>query len=118
MHEFKSSGITQAHLARRLGKGQDVISRLLSRAQNWELDTFSELMFGIRGAVPKYTATYPLSNRGETDDDQQISKPKSAPAPPPQPASVNNALQRKLFEEAFFDRSPAPIPADPARRAA
>jgi hypothetical protein len=59
--EFKKSDLTQADLARRLGKAQEVISRLLSRPQNWELDTFSELLFGISGAVAAYTATYPLA---------------------------------------------------------
>jgi transcriptional regulator with XRE-family HTH domain len=60
IREFKKSGITQAELARRLGKAAEVISRLLSRPRNWELDTFSELMFGISGAIPSYGAEYPL----------------------------------------------------------
>jgi hypothetical protein len=60
IRELKKSGITQADLARRLGKGQDVISRLLSRPRNWELDTFSDLLFGISGAVPTFTAEHPL----------------------------------------------------------
>lgn len=58
--EFKKSGITQAALARRLGKAPEVICRLLARPRNWELDTFAELMFGISGSVPRYTVEYPL----------------------------------------------------------
>jgi hypothetical protein len=58
--EFKSSGLTQAALAKRLGKGTDVICRLLARPGNWGLDTFSELLFGISGAVPKHALYYPL----------------------------------------------------------
>src|SRR5262245_56688638 len=45
IRELKKSGITQADLARRLDKGQDAISRLLSRPRNWELDTLSDLLF-------------------------------------------------------------------------
>jgi hypothetical protein len=58
--EFKNSKITQKQLADRLAKGQDVISRLLARPQNWEADTFAELMFGISGAVPSYRAEHPF----------------------------------------------------------
>jgi hypothetical protein len=58
--ELKKSGITQADLARRLGKAPEVVSRLLSRPRNWELDTFSDLLFAISGAVPTYGASYPL----------------------------------------------------------
>jgi hypothetical protein len=62
IRELKNSRITQADLARRLGKGQDVISRLLSRPRNWELDTFSDLLFGISGAVPTFAAEHPLAS--------------------------------------------------------
>src|SRR4051812_38952114 len=60
--ELKSSGITQAQLARRLGKGQDVISKLLSRPRNWELKTVSDLLFAISGAVLKFSIERPLAN--------------------------------------------------------
>ena len=60
IREFKISGLTQADLARRLGKSPEVINRLLARPGNWEADTFGELMFAISGAVPAYRATYPL----------------------------------------------------------
>jgi hypothetical protein len=61
--EFKKSGLTQAELARRLGKSPEVISRLLARPGNWESNTFSELLFAISGAVPAYRVDYPLSHR-------------------------------------------------------
>ena len=64
IREFKKSGLTQAALASRLGKTADVICRLLARPRNWELDTFSSLLFGISGAVPQYEATYPLGAPG------------------------------------------------------
>ncbi len=52
--EFEASGLSQAELAGRLGKPSEVISRWLSRPQNWDADTFSSLLFGISGAIPKY----------------------------------------------------------------
>jgi hypothetical protein len=59
VRELKKSGITQAELARRLGKGQDAVSRLLSRPGNWELDTLSDLLFAISGSVPRFSADDP-----------------------------------------------------------
>jgi Helix-turn-helix len=61
MHEFASSNLSQADLARRLGKGPDQVSRLLSGPGNWTLDTLSDLMFAISGAAPVYGKEYPLS---------------------------------------------------------
>ena len=61
VRELKKSGITQAELARRLGKGQDAVSRLLSRPGNWELDTLSDLLFAISGSVPCFSADDPPS---------------------------------------------------------
>jgi hypothetical protein len=63
VQELKKSGITQAELARRLGKGQDAVSRLLSRPGNWELDTLSDLLFAISGSVPRFSADDPLAAR-------------------------------------------------------
>ena len=74
--EFKKSGITQADLARRLGKSPEVISRLLARPTNWEADTFSDLLFAISGAIASYRAEYPLSQRIQEISAEQI-KPKS-----------------------------------------
>jgi len=65
IRQFKKSGLTQAALASRLGKGADVVSRLLSRPRNWELDTFSELLFAISGAVAKYDVVFPLGKPEE-----------------------------------------------------
>jgi hypothetical protein len=62
--EFKKSGLSQVDLAKRLGKGTDVICRLLSRPGNWELDTFSDLLFGICGSLANFVAPQPLSASG------------------------------------------------------
>lgn len=60
VEEFERSGISQAELAARLGKGPDRISRLLGAPGNWEADTISDLLFAISGAVLKYELSYPL----------------------------------------------------------
>jgi hypothetical protein len=54
IREFKKSGINQATLARRWGKSADVVSRFLSRPGNWEINTWTEALFAISGAVPTF----------------------------------------------------------------
>jgi hypothetical protein len=63
LKELKKSGVTQADLARRLDKGPDAICRLLARPGNWELDTLSDLLFGISGSTPTFSVDYPLDQR-------------------------------------------------------
>jgi hypothetical protein len=58
--EFKKSGLSQADLSRRLGKGTDRVCKLLGGPGNWTLDTVSDLLFAISGAEPKYMLDYPL----------------------------------------------------------
>jgi hypothetical protein len=58
--EFKKSGITQAELARRLGRNPDVVCRWLAAPRNWELDTVSDILFAISGAEVVYNVSYPL----------------------------------------------------------
>jgi hypothetical protein len=59
--EFERSKISQADLARRLGKGTDVVCRWLGSPGNWTLDTLSDLLFAISGAEPSYAGVrYPL----------------------------------------------------------
>jgi hypothetical protein len=57
--EFKKSGISQADLGRRLDKTADVISRMLSRPANWELDTFSAVIFALTGGLLTFDVRYP-----------------------------------------------------------
>jgi hypothetical protein len=63
VRELKASGITQAQLAKRLGKAPEVVSRMLSRPGNWEMKTFSELLFAISGAVPVFSLSYPVKRQ-------------------------------------------------------
>ena len=84
IREFKKSGLTQAQLAKRLGKAAEVISRLLSRPRNWELDTFSELLFAISGTVPAYNLTHPLSGQKEVKAQKlKPENPVTKTEPPP-----------------------------------
>lgn len=60
IREFKKSRISQTTLARRLGKGTDVVCRLLAAPGNWQLDTISDLLFAISGTEVAYDVSYPL----------------------------------------------------------
>lgn len=60
LSEYRKSGITQATLAKRLGKDRaDVICRNLKSPANWRSDTFVELLFAISGKLPHYAAVKP-----------------------------------------------------------
>jgi len=58
--EFENSGLTQAELAIRLGKGRDRVCRLLGAPGNWTLDTVSDLLFAISGAELDYSISKPF----------------------------------------------------------
>lgn len=66
--EFERSKITQATLARRLGKGTDQVSRVLGSPGNITMDTFSEYLFAINGSQPAYDVQFPL--RGTVVNDR------------------------------------------------
>jgi transcriptional regulator with XRE-family HTH domain len=84
--EFKKSGLSQAELARRLGKTPDIICRWLAGPTNWTIDTVSDLLFAISGAEAKYEINYPLEQPPRNDvrphwleknEYHTISQPKS-----------------------------------------
>src|SRR6266436_3872112 len=60
LDEFKRSGISQATLARRLGKTSDIVNRWLGGPGNWTLDTLSDLLFAISGAATVFGKEFPL----------------------------------------------------------
>lgn len=80
MQEFEKSGLSQADLARRLGKGTDVICRWLGAPGNWTLDTVSDLLFAIGGGAPEYAIVYPLEEpaRYATRPEWLLSAPGTA----------------------------------------
>lgn len=65
--EFKRSRLSQADLARRLGKKPDIVCRWLAGPGNWQLDTVSDLLFAISGAEVAYDLSYPLKQPGRND---------------------------------------------------
>lgn len=65
--EFKKSGLSQAALARRLGKKPDIVCRWLSSPSNWQIDTISDLLFAISGAEADYSIKYPLHEAPRND---------------------------------------------------
>lgn len=67
MQELDKSGISQAELARRLGKGADQISRYLAGPGNWTLDTLSDFLFAISGAEVEHRIVYPLQKSPRND---------------------------------------------------
>ena len=58
IREFKKSGISQAVFARRWGKAPEVVSRFLARPGNWELNTWTEALFAINGAIPTFATAH------------------------------------------------------------
>lgn len=69
--EFDRSGITQAELADRLGKGTDVVCRFFGAPGNWTLDTVSDYLWAISGAEIEYRITYPLEKAARNDTQPQ-----------------------------------------------
>lgn len=45
--EAEKQGLTQAELARRIGKRPEVVNRMLGSPGNWRIDTISDLLVGI-----------------------------------------------------------------------
>ena len=60
LKEFEKSNLTQTQLAKRMGRRQDVLCRLLGSPGNWTLDTVSDLLFAISAAELGCTLEYPL----------------------------------------------------------
>jgi hypothetical protein len=65
--EFQKSGLSQADLAARLGKGTDRVCKLFGAPGNWTLDTVSDLIFAITGGTLKYTVSQPLDKPKRND---------------------------------------------------
>jgi hypothetical protein len=94
--EFKRSGISQTELAKRTGKGTDVISRLIGRPGNWTLNTLSDLLFAMSAAAPSYSLCFPLSvapvnqNRPTWADQdlKKLEKTTETNNPLPKPAKI------------------------------
>ena len=62
--EAEKNGLSQAELARRIGKRPEVVSRWLGAPGNWRIDTISDLLVGI-GAEELDPQSVSLLNRAQ-----------------------------------------------------
>jgi hypothetical protein len=92
LKEFKKSGLTQADLARRLGKEPAQVCRMLSGPGNLTLDSVSDLLFSTSGAELGLSTAYPLRapQRNATQISSDPSKPVTRSSE--EPAKVNAKL--------------------------
>jgi hypothetical protein len=103
--EFQRSGITEVELAARLGKPKDAVVRLLSSPKNWDLDTVSDMLYAISGAVPGYVATYPFSDREQQSPDQRCASGAAAE----QAAAPDDPANQTLVEHGFIIQKSEPL---------
>ena len=81
--EFKKSGLSQADLARRLGKEPAQVSRLLSGPGNLTLETVSDLLLATSGAELGLSIAYPL--KAARDHAKAVKSPRPGASPKPRP---------------------------------
>lgn len=78
--EFEKSGLTQAELARRLGRGIDQVCRWLAEPANLQADTVSDLIFAITGGEPACGPVYYPLDASQCDyDSEALLDPESPP---------------------------------------
>ena len=67
LSSLKESRMSQKQLAARIGIDEAVISRVLRRPRNMELNTFSKLFYGLRGAALDFSPAYSRAENVSTD---------------------------------------------------
>lgn len=71
MNKFRekkeSEGLTQAQVARRMGKRPEVVNRLFASPGNWGADTLSDLLLAIAGEEIDATSTSPFHPSAPVD---------------------------------------------------
>jgi hypothetical protein len=60
LRAFEEANISQATLAKRLGKRPEQISRLLGAPGNWTIETAGELLFAIDGSLARIERRWPM----------------------------------------------------------
>jgi hypothetical protein len=86
------SGISQADLARRLGKKPDRVCKMLAAPGNWTANTASDFLFAISGAEIKYGISYPLD-----EAPRNLTRPEWLDSP--QIVSTNSAFIKLSIQE-------------------
>jgi transcriptional regulator with XRE-family HTH domain len=91
--EFEKSGITQAQLARRIGKSPRRVSAWLSNPSNWESDTVADLIFAATGTIDVPFAVEPtreanLRDKVEATESSSAVRHIEVQPVPPLPAAM------------------------------
>ncbi len=106
--EFKSSGLTQADLARRLAMEPAQLSRLLSGPGNLTLETVSDLLFATSAAELESSIGHPLAARNHGVLDHQTKFLNASPVPL-QPAIPTTSRPTQAFIVSLRTQG-APVP--------
>ena len=106
LRRFRRSGLTQADLARRMGKDPAQINRALASSGNWTIGTIAELLAAIseeefipssvslKGRSPRnFTQADLLARLAEGDEVRQVEEPV-----PPKPTGSSAANIDVKFE--------------------
>jgi len=101
--ELEKSGISQATLARRLGKGPDLVYRWLGSPGNWTLDTLSDFLFATSGAESGYSILYPLDTAASEEEITSTAREAS-------PQAMRSVGKKSVN----YDTSGEPLPVDQA----
>lgn len=103
LKEFAGSGLSQADLARRLGKKPELVCRWLAAPANFRLSTLSDLLFAINGGEVVDQIQYPLDQAARNDslpewliDDTGIDSATNIPQEPTIKTGSSNTAARVL----------------------
>lgn len=99
-----SEGLTQADVARRMGKRPEVVNRIFSGPGNWRADTLSDLLLAIAGEEIDATSGSPLmkppTNRRALDRDAD-GRPFKPPTQNRDEARKGKATEKKELDSSF-----------------
>jgi len=105
LKEFAESGLSQADLARRLGKKPELVCRWLAAPVNFRLSTLSDLLFAINGGEVVDKIQYPLDQAARNDslpewlvDDSGIDKASDTRQEPTVTTGSSNTVTRRVLE--------------------
>ena len=78
---YQREDLSQADLARRIGKRPEVINRMLGAPGNWTLDTVSDLLIAMK-AVPAFGSEDVERILAEKPDDRELAQMLKTPSQP------------------------------------
>ena len=98
----QEKGLTQAELARRIGRAPESVNRLLQSPGNWRLDTVSDLLIGIAQEELDATASSPLTSCAQNsqasdwiaqDTTVRMRIVNEPPMPPRNPVTIRSQME-------------------------